>query len=67
VVEAAGGSLSDIAMNQIFLKDLGDYAAFNEVYRKHFPVDPPARYCIRADLVKPEFLVEVVATAYLPG
>jgi aminoacrylate peracid reductase len=65
VVEAAGGSLADIAMNQIFLKDLADYAAFNEVYREYFPVNPPARYCIRADLVKPAFLVEVAATAYL--
>lgn len=65
VVEAAGGSLADVAMNQIFLKDLGDYGAFNEVYREYFPVNPPARYCIRADLVKPEFLVEVAATAYV--
>ncbi len=66
VLEAAGGSLADIAMNQIFLKDLADYAAFNEVYREYFPANPPARYCIRADLVKPAFLVEVAATAYLP-
>ena len=67
VVEAAGGSLADVAMNQIYLKDLADYAAFNEVYREYFPVNPPARYCIRADLVKPAFLVEVAATAYLPA
>ena len=65
VIEAAGGSLADVAMNQIFLKDLADYAAFNEVYREYFPGNHPARYCIRADLVKPEFLVEVAATAYL--
>lgn len=65
VVEAAGGSMADVAMNQIFLKDLGDYAAFNEVYREYFPGNHPARYCVRADLVKPEFLVEVVATAYV--
>ncbi|MBC7781457.1 MAG: pyrimidine utilization protein C [Proteobacteria bacterium] len=65
VVEAAGGSLADVAMNQIFLTDLGDYAAFNEVYREYFPTNHPARYCVRADLVKPEFLVEVVATAYV--
>ncbi len=65
VVEAAGGTLADVAMNQIFLKDLGDYAAFNEVYREYFPGNHPARYCVRADLVKPAFLVEVVATAYL--
>ncbi|MBY0437104.1 MAG: pyrimidine utilization protein C, partial [Burkholderiales bacterium] len=66
VVTAAGGSLADVAMNQIFLKDLSDYAAFNEVYREYFPGNHPARYCVRADLVKPEFLVEVAATAYLP-
>ena len=65
VLEAAGGSLRDVAFNQIFLKDLKDYTAMNEVYREFFPAQPPARYCIRADLVKPEFLVEIVATAHL--
>ena len=65
VLEAAGGSLKDIAFNHIFLKDLKDYAAMNEVYREFFPAAPPARYCIRADLVKPEFLVEIAAVAHL--
>ena len=65
VVEAAGGTLADVAFNQIFLADLADYAAMNEVYREYFGDNPPARYCIRADLVKPEFLVEISATAYL--
>jgi aminoacrylate peracid reductase len=65
VVEAAGGTMANIAFNQIFLKDLGDYAAMNKVYAEFFPSAPPARYCIRADLVKPEFLVEIASTAYL--
>lgn len=65
VLAAAGGSLTDITFNQIFIKDLADYAAMNEVYREYFPVNPPARYCIRADLVKPEFLVEIASTAHL--
>src|SRR5439155_11791498 len=65
VLEAAGGSLADIAFNHIFLKDLRDYAAMNEVYREFFPAQPPARYCIRADLVKPEFLVEIASIAHL--
>jgi aminoacrylate peracid reductase len=64
-LEAAGGSLRDVVQNQIFLKDMGDYAAVNEIYAAYFSKDPPARYCIRADLVKPEFLVEIVSTAYL--
>ena len=65
VLEAAGGSLKDVTFNHIFLKDLKDYAAMNEVYREYFPENPPARYCIRADLVKPEFLVEVASVAHL--
>ena len=65
VLEAAGGSLRDVAFNQIFLKDLKDYAAMNEAYREFFPSQPPARYCIRADLVKPEFLVEIASIAHL--
>lgn len=65
VLEAAGGSLKDVAFNHIFLKDLADYAAMNEVYRQYFPATPPARYCIRADLVKPEFLVEISSVAHL--
>jgi aminoacrylate peracid reductase len=65
VLEAAGGSLKDITFNHIFLTDLADYAAMNEVYREYFPSNPPARYCIRADLVKPEFLVEIASVAHV--
>jgi len=65
VVEAAGGSLDDVVYNAIFLKDLADYAKMNEIYASYFPSSPPARYCIRADLVKPEFLVEISSIAQL--
>lgn len=65
IVEEGGGTMADIAFNAIFLKDLNDYAAMNEVYRTYFPEKPPARYCIRADLVKPEFLVEISSIAHL--
>jgi aminoacrylate peracid reductase len=65
VLEAAGGALKDITFNHIFLADLADYAAMNEVYREYFPEEPPARFCIRADLVKPEFLVEIASIAHV--
>jgi aminoacrylate peracid reductase len=65
VLEAAGGSLKDIAFNHIFLSDMSSYAGMNEVYREYFPKDPPARYCIRAELVKPGFLVEIASIAHL--
>ena len=66
IVAAAGGTMADVTMNSIFLKDLGDYAAMNAVYKEFFPSEFPARYCIRADLVKPEFLVEIASIAHLP-
>jgi aminoacrylate peracid reductase len=65
VVEAAGGTMRDVTYNAIFLKDLTDYSAMNEVYAEYFPTEPPARYCIRADLVRPEFLVEVSSIAHV--
>lgn len=65
VIETAGGTLRQVVFNQIFLKDLADYAAMNAVYREYFPENPPARFCIRADLVRPDFLVELATTAYV--
>ena len=62
---AAGGTLEDVAMNHIFLKYLGDYAAFNEVYAEYFPGAKPARYCIVAELVKPDCLIEIASVAHL--
>lgn len=66
IVETAGGRMSDIAFNAIFLKDMADYRAMNAVYETFFEAGRyPARYCIRADLVKPEFLVEIASIAHL--
>lgn len=65
VVETAGGSMTDIAFNMIFLKDFSDYQGMNEVYAEYFPANPPARYCIKADLVKPEMLVEIASIIHL--
>jgi aminoacrylate peracid reductase len=65
IVEAGGGTLSDVTFNQIFLKNLADYQAMNEVYKTYFPTEPPARYCIRADLVRPDWLVEIASIAHV--
>ena len=62
-----GCSYEDVVFNAIFLKDLADYKAMNDVYAKFFPTNPPARYCIQAALVRPEFLVEIASTAHLPS
>jgi aminoacrylate peracid reductase len=65
VIEAGGGKMSDIVFNMIFLKDLADYGKMNDVYAEYFSENPPARYCISADLVKSEFLVEIASIAHI--
>jgi aminoacrylate peracid reductase len=65
VIEAAGGTMADIVFNMIFLKDFADYPKMNAVYAEYFPKNPPARYCVRADLEKSELLVEITSIAHL--
>lgn len=64
-LEAAGGTMADIAFNHIFLKDWADYPAMNAMYAEYFPGAKPARYCIQCGLVKPECLVEIASVAHL--
>jgi aminoacrylate peracid reductase len=65
VIETAGGTMKDVSFNTIILKSLADYAAMNAVYKELFSSEPPARYCFQAELVKPEFLVEIASIAHL--
>ena len=64
-LEAAGASLEDIAYNAIFIKQVSDYGALNEVYSEYFGKKPPARYCIVTELVRDEFLVEISSIAHI--
>ena len=45
VLEAAGTSYEDVLKTTCFLADMGDFAAFNEVYAKYF-TSKPARSCV---------------------
>jgi len=65
IVVEAGGTLKDITFNSIFIRNLDDYPGMNEVYGEYFDETPPARYCIRADLVPPDCLVEIASVAHI--
>ena len=65
VVETAGGAMTDVTFNSIFITDWANYAAMNAVYAEFFPGDKPARYCIQCGLVKPGALVEIATTAHI--
>src|SRR5579864_4326602 len=62
ILEAAGSSLDRVVKTTCFLSDLGNFAAFNEVYRKHFEGAFPARSTFGVSLPA-GVLVEVEAVA----
>ena len=62
----AGGTLGDVAYNMIFLKDLADYAAMNEVYRTYFTGPMPARAFLGAGSVLAGAHFEVMGIAVRP-
>ena len=66
VVTAAGGTMGDAVKVTIFLKDMGTFAAVNEVYGRHFPGDaPPARATVEVARLPKDVLVEMDLTARL--
>jgi 2-iminobutanoate/2-iminopropanoate deaminase len=60
VLEAAGSSLKDVVKTTCFLADMNDFAAFNEVYAKHFP-GKPARSAVAVKQLPRSVLVEIEA------
>jgi len=64
ILEAAGTSLENVVKASIFLKDLNDFAAVNEVYGTYFTENQPARSCVQvAKLPKDAVIeIEVIAT-----
>lgn len=62
ILEAGGSSLDRVVKTTCFLSDLGNFSAFNEVYRRHFGSDFPARSTFGVSLPA-GVLVEVEAVA----
>lgn len=62
VLEAAGSGLDRVVKTTCFLKNMGDFAAFNEVYAAHFTGNP-ARSCIEVSALPKGALVEIEAIA----
>lgn len=63
VIEESGTSFENVIKTTCFLADMGDFAAFNEVYAKYF-VSKPARSCVAVKTLPKNVLceVEVIAT-----
>ena len=62
ILEAAGSDFGKVIKTTCFLADMGDFAAFNEVYAKYF-VSKPARSCVAVKALPKGVLCEIEAIA----
>jgi 2-iminobutanoate/2-iminopropanoate deaminase len=65
VLEAAGSSLDRVIKTTVFLQNMDDFAAVNEVYATYFTADPPARSAVQVARLPLDGLVEIEAVALL--
>jgi len=65
ILVEAGSGLDRLVKTTVFLQDLGDFAAMNEVYAKHVGDGPPARSTVEVAKLPSGALVEIEAVALL--
>lgn len=63
LLEAAGSSCEDVVKTTVFIKDMNDFAALNEIYADYFTGDFPARSCVEVARLPKDVLIEMEAIA----
>jgi 2-iminobutanoate/2-iminopropanoate deaminase len=63
ILEAAGSSLQNVVKATIFLADLGDFQAMNDVYARHMGDEPPARATFQVAALPSGALIEIEVIA----
>jgi 2-iminobutanoate/2-iminopropanoate deaminase len=59
VIEAAGMSLQSVLKSTVFLKDMNDFAKFNEIYGRYFKDAPPARETVQVARLPRDAAIEI--------
>ncbi|MBC9784078.1 RidA family protein [Heliobacterium chlorum] len=65
ILEAAGASLSDVVKTTVFLRDMNDFSAMNEVYATYFPSNPPSRSAVQVARLPKDAVIEIEAIALI--
>ncbi|EDL63669.1 RidA family protein [Bacillus sp. SG-1] len=63
VLEEAGASLNTVVKATVFIKDMNDFGAINEVYAQYFDTHKPARSCVEVARLPKDALVEIEVIA----
>jgi 2-iminobutanoate/2-iminopropanoate deaminase len=65
ILEAAGTNLHHVVKTTVFLKDMNDFVAMNEVYARYFTAAPPARSTVEVSRLPKDALLEIEVIAVL--
>ncbi len=63
LLEAAGSDCENVVKTTVFIKDMNDFAALNEIYATYFTGDFPARSCVEVARLPKDVLIEMEAIA----
>jgi 2-iminobutanoate/2-iminopropanoate deaminase len=63
ILSAVGLGLGDVVKMTVYLTDMADWAAYNEVFRELFPTDPPTRATVGVAGLVPPFRIEAEVIA----
>lgn len=65
ILKAAGASYGNVVKASVYLADMNDFAAVNEVYARYFGESKPARVCVACSRLPKDVKLEIDAVAYL--
>lgn len=65
LLQSCGTGLDNVVKTTVFIKNMGDFAAMNEVYARYFTNNCPARSCVEVARLPKDVLIEIEAIAAL--
>jgi len=66
ILAAAGSGMEHVVKTTVFLADMDEFAAMNEVYARAFPSNPPARSTVQVSRLPRDVRIEIEVIALLP-
>lgn len=63
ILEEAGTSMDKVVKTMVFIRDMKDFAAMNEVYGTYFTQNPPARSCVQPAMLPKDAMLEIEVIA----
>ncbi|MQY60193.1 MAG: deaminase [Clostridia bacterium] len=65
ILEEAGASMTDVVKAVVYLDDLDNFEAMNQVYKEYFLQDPPVRTCVEVPRLPADVSIEIAVTAII--